>query len=72
MPPRDNETNQESDCEGLKGRFVRQARQTIGGNTGPATRLDGIGDTPACCLNGFRSFLNSFRSLSQQGWRISG
>jgi hypothetical protein len=39
MPPRDNETNQESDYEGLKGRFARQARQTIGGSTGPATRL---------------------------------
>jgi hypothetical protein len=56
MPPRDDETNQESDLEGLKGRSVRQARQTIGGSTGPATRLDGIGDAPACCLNGFRGF----------------
>jgi hypothetical protein len=38
---------------------------------GSFSRLDGIGDAPACCSNGFRGLQNSFRGLSQHRWRIS-
>jgi len=38
---------------------------------GSFSRLDGIGDAPACCSNGFRGLQSSFRGLSQHRWSIS-
>jgi hypothetical protein len=72
MPPRDDETNQDSDYEDTEGALRASNSPNDRGEHRAGDPPHGIGDTPACCLNGFRGFLNSFRGLSQQGWRISG
>src|SRR5260221_9737369 len=70
-PPRDDETKQESDCEGLERRFTRQVRQAVKGTAGLATRLNGIGDALACRFNDLGRRPNGFRGLTQPSRRIS-
>jgi hypothetical protein len=69
--PRDDETKQESDCEGLDRRFARQVRQTVKGTAGLPTRLNRIGDALACRFNGLSRRPNGFCGLTQLSRRIS-
>jgi hypothetical protein len=69
--PRDDETKQESDCEGLDWRFARQVRQTVKGPAGLANSLNGLGDALACRFNGLSRRPNGFCGITQLSRRIS-